>query len=230
MKEIKFSREDALKYSWDKTKENWVFFIGLTIIYTVLLTLPSFIGELVSLYVDEFLGFLVQAADFVIRIIIGIGFLKIFLKFIDNRKPRYRDLFAHYRLFFKYLGGNILYFLIVFGGTILLVVPGVIFALKFYFYSYNIVDKGLGPVEALKRSSELTSGVKWDLFFFMIILAGINILGFLALGIGIFFTIPLSTLAMVYVYRRLESAVRERTLSRALHSDSADSAQPDLPA
>ncbi|MEA3506627.1 MAG: hypothetical protein U9R36_03945 [Elusimicrobiota bacterium] len=200
----------------------------MLIIYALLLLALSLIAELTTTYVDEFLGFLVHAADFVIRIIIGIGFLKIFLKFIDNQKPRYSDLFAYHRLFFKYLGGNILYFLIVFGETILLVVPGFVFAVKFYFYSYNIVDKGLGPVEALKRSSVLTAGVKWILFFFLIILTGINLLGLLAFGAGLFFTVPLSALATVYVYRRLEECEASQILSRTLPGEQPESREPGL--
>ncbi|MEA3324508.1 MAG: hypothetical protein U9Q37_05135 [Euryarchaeota archaeon] len=60
--------------------------------------------------------------------------------------------------------GLILYGFIVVGGLILLTIPGIIWAIKFQFFDYLIVDKGLGPIDALEKSSEITRGVKWDLF------------------------------------------------------------------
>jgi hypothetical protein len=45
----------------------------------------------------------------------------------------------------------------------MLVVPGIYFALKYKFYDYLIVDKGMGPVETIKRSGVLTEGVKRNL-------------------------------------------------------------------
>ena len=106
-------------------------------------------------------------------------------------------------MFFKYLIGSILYGLIVFAGTILLIIPGIIWGIQFCFYDYFIIDKGLGPIEALKRSSAITRGVKWDLFVFSLILLGINLLGALCLLIGLFATIPTTMVAIAFVYRKL---------------------------
>ena len=57
-------------------------------------------------------------------------------------------------------------------------------------------------------SGVLTEGVMWNLVLFWLMLAGINILGMLALGIGLIVTIPLSWLATAYVYRRLQLQVQ----------------------
>ena len=105
--------------------------------------------------------------------------------------------------FFDYLIGSILYGLIVVVGLILLIIPGIIWAIKFQFFDYLIVDKGLGPIDALEKSSDITRGVKWDLFAFGILLAIINILGFLCLVVGLFVTIPVTLVAMAFVYREL---------------------------
>jgi uncharacterized membrane protein len=86
---------------------------------------------------------------------------------------------------------------------ILLIIPAIIWGIKFRFFSYFIIDKGAGPIEALKRSSSITMGAKWDLFLFGLLLIGINILGFLALVIGLFATIPTSMVAIAFVYRKL---------------------------
>jgi uncharacterized membrane protein len=71
------------------------------------------------------------------------------------------------------------------------------------FFSYFVVDQELGPIEALKRSAEITQGVKGDLFLLGLALGGINLLGAVALLIGLFATIPTAMLATAFVYRRL---------------------------
>jgi len=91
----------------------------------------------------------------------------------------------------------------VLGGTILLIVPGVIWAVKFQFFSYFIIDKGLGPIEALKKSSAITKGVKWNLLGFDLLIGGIALLGVLALLIGLLAAIPTAMIAMAFVYRKL---------------------------
>ena len=108
-------------------------------------------------------------------------------------------------LFFKYLIGSILYGLIVLGGMLLLIIPGIIWMIKFQFFSYLIIE-GLGPVEALKKSAQITRGAKRELFVFGFILVGITILGVLCLFIGLFATIPTTLLAVAFVYRKLLAA------------------------
>jgi uncharacterized membrane protein len=91
------------------------------------------------------------------------------------------------------------------GGLILLIVPGIYLGLKYQFFSYLIVDKELGVLDSLKESSQITQGVKWQLFGFSLALIGINILGALAFGIGLLVTIPLTVVAHVFVYRKLST-------------------------
>ena len=136
-------------------------------------------------------------------VIISIGMIRIALRLCDTGEREFADLFRPYRLFFKFLFASILYGLIVFGGMILLVVPGIIWAIRFQYYGYLVVDKGLGPMEALKGSSAVTQGVKWELFLFGLLIFAVNLLGVLCLGIGVFATAPTTMLATVYVYRKL---------------------------
>jgi uncharacterized membrane protein len=131
------------------------------------------------------------------------GLIRIAIRFCDNEKGGFADLFSCFPLVFKYLFSSILYVLVVFGGMILLIIPGIIWAIKFQFFSYFIVDRGLGPIEALKRSAVITKGVKWDLFVFRLLLMGINLLGVLCLLIGLFATIPMTMVAVAFVYRKL---------------------------
>ena len=80
------------------------------------------------------------------------------------------------------------------------------------FFKYLIIDKGLGPIEALKESRRITTGQRWQLLLFVLILALLNILGALALFIGLFVTMPVTMIAMAHVYRGLEHKASEMTL------------------
>ena len=93
--------------------------------------------------------------------------------------------------------------LIMFCGFLLLIIPGIIWAIGFQLAPYFVVDKGMDPLEALKKSWAATRGAKWNLFLFGLLLGLINMLGFLALMVGLLFTLPLSMVAMAYVYRKL---------------------------
>ena len=93
--------------------------------------------------------------------------------------------------------------MIVLSGIILLIIPGIIWSVKYSFVGYFIVDKGLGPIEALKESSLITNGAKQDLFLFWSLISVVNFLGVLAFFIGLFVTIPITVVAIGFVYRKL---------------------------
>ena len=99
----------------------------------------------------------------------------------------------------------VLYGLIVAGGLILLVVPGVYWAVKYAFATFLVVDRQIDPLTALRESGRITEGQRGRLFWFGLALLGINLLGAIAFGVGLFLTIPTSYLASAYVFRRLEA-------------------------
>lgn len=204
-----FSKKEALSFGWQTAKRNIVFFIVLLIIVGILSGVSNFVSSLLE---EDFFLFSL-AIDFVsgiASIILGMGVIKIALTFVDGGKGRLSDLFSQYRLFFKYLAGAILYGLIVFVGLFLFVVPGIIWGIKFQFYSYLIVDKGMGPIEALKKSGQITSGAKWNLFFFSLLLGLVNAVGVLLLGVGLLWSIPTSWVAIAWVYRKLLNQKRRQ--------------------
>lgn len=108
--------------------------------------------------------------------------------------------------FWKYVGTILLLALIVIVGFILLIVPGVILALMLWASVYLVLDKGLGPVAALKESRRMTKGNRWKLFLLSLAIIGINIVGFLALFVGLLVTGPVSMLASAHAYRKLSEA------------------------
>ncbi len=211
----KFSKGEALSFGWNTMKDNLGFLIGLLIVVMLIYSVPSAIGKWLTKSVPALSAF-IDIISWVLEMVIGMGLIRIALKFCDNEHGKFRDLFSCFPLFFKYLFSSIVYGLIVLGGVILLVIPGIVWAIKFQFFSYFIVDEGLGPIEALERSRTITTGVKWDLFVFGLLVGAINLLGALCLLIGLFATIPTTMVAMAFVYRKLLTPVEGIQTSETL--------------
>jgi uncharacterized membrane protein len=195
-----FSKKEAISYGFKLAKENLFFFVVLFVIVILVSAVISILSRLAAH--EPAFAFVLWLLQTIINLVIGIGVINICLKFLDNKKPKYKDLF-YYKPIVNYVLASIVEGLIVVGGFILLIIPGIFFALRLQFTCYLIVDKNLGPIEAIKTSWKITKGNAWSLFFFGILLGLINILGVLCLLVGLFITVPLSMLATTFVYRKL---------------------------
>ncbi len=138
-----------------------------------------------------------------LTLFLEIGFIKIVLKLIDGHKAQITDLWAYPQYLLRMIGASILYGLIVLAGLILLIIPGIYLALRFQFYSYYIIDKNAGAVDSLRMSWKVTERNLINIFLFELLLVGINILGAIALLVGLLVTIPLSLIAVTLLYRKL---------------------------
>lgn len=199
-----FSIEEAILSGWHVFKTRPWFFIGVTLLTAVVggigrglgnnATPPIFISLLFAV-----IWLVASIANF----ILSIGSQKIFLKSMAGEKPEFQEIFKHGNLFVPILLGAILYALIVVAGLIFFIIPGVFLALMYSFQYLLMIDKGLGPVAALKESARLTKGARWKLFFFGITLGCVNVVGALCLAVGLLVSIPVTNLAIVHVYRKL---------------------------
>lgn len=92
-------------------------------------------------------------------------------------------------------------------GFCLLVIPGIYWSIRLYMFPWVLVDKDVGPFEAMRQSWEMTRGSCWNFFLLALLLGAVNILGMIALLFGLLITVPLSIVAIGYVYRRLEEVM-----------------------
>lgn len=198
----KFSSKEAFRFGWATFKNNKAFllplFAGVAVIYIGLGAMQSFADEQ-----STGLSFVVSILDWLLRVSISIGLIEIPLMLMDGQKPDFGHLFSGFRHFVAYIVASLFYMLIVVGGFILLIVPGIIWALRFQFYGYLIIDKGMKPMQALRTSWAMTRGTTWDLFAFALIAGLINIAGALALMIGLLITVPVTLIALAFIYRKL---------------------------
>ena len=196
-----FSIKESIKYGWNKSKEHLEL-----ILFTTLLILA--VGSIAGGFGDHDKNnlSLIGVIAVIFGIIIRIGYNKIFLRIHDGETPKFTDIFKEYKTFWRYLGVSILYPLAVVGGLILIIIPGIIWAVRFSFSPIIVIDTKSGPVAAMKESYAITKGNFWKLVLFFFVMALLNLLGFVLFGIGLILSIPVSTMAYIYVYRKLTEA------------------------
>ncbi len=213
---------EAIRFGWEKMKKHFWFFVGLLILIWLVQVIPTgfaniFKHKLVVLYA------LFTILAWVLQIIVRMGTIKISLDVIDKGETNFGTLFACAHLFIRFILGTLIYFLIVLAGFVLLIVPGIIWAIKYQFYAYLIVDKNLSPMDAIKKSGEITAGNKGKLFWIGILFGLINIAGAICFLVGLFATIPTTLMAMSYIYRKL---MGESGVSEPAELPAQDQAQP----
>ena len=213
-----FSAGEAIKFGFNFFKANIGTFTELGITLLLLFILGGIIGFLLkktNITTNITINIIWLLVSIYLQTVVQIGFTKIILELYDGRSLTLSYLYSLYPLTLRYIGASILYGLMSLIGYVLLIIPGIIWSIKFGFYSYLIVDKNAGLIDSLKKSSALTQGVKMNLFLFYILLFLLNTVGLLALvigligllvwGIGLLVSIPTTIMATVYVYRKLLS-------------------------
>lgn len=195
-----FLISEAFRFGWQTTKSNLGFFF---LIFVIIFAVNSLFQFLTNSMDNTFFLFLLSLISFGVQLLLDAGIIKIGLKFASGLKAKIADLFSAYDVIFTYFFASVLYGLIVAGGLILFIIPGIMWAVRFNLYSYLILDKKMGALAALKESSRLTAGVRWDLLGFIILAALLNLAGFAALIIGLLFTVPTTLVAHASIYRKL---------------------------
>jgi len=204
-----FSTGAALRFGWETFKKRPWFLAGtIFLAYAVSWSVSSALQSPRIGGITAFVLFLVSVA---IGTLIAMGLTAFTLHAHDDMSKVSMEDLWHPQSFWNYLGASILTGLIVLVGLVLLIVPGIIFTLMFAFVKYLVIDRDLNPVAAMKESERITHGHRLELLLFFLALVGFNILGLLALAVGLLVTVPVSMLAIAHAYRTLAHAASEMT-------------------
>ena len=102
------------------------------------------------------------------------------------------DYFRGFEKFGDLLKLNLLILAVVVLGFAMLIVPGIYFAVSYVFAHFFMWFFDMEPAQAIRLSRKTVAGNFGQVFLLYLLLAGINLLGVLAFGIGILITMPLS--------------------------------------
>ncbi|MFA6043030.1 MAG: hypothetical protein WC786_05055, partial [Patescibacteria group bacterium] len=148
----------AFRYGWETLKKDFWYFIGISVLYGVITNIPNSKGTRSGFSI---LGIFISAW------LMG-GLYRLLLDYKDGKKQEFSVLFTQLKHYWRILGGSILVGLIVIGGLILLIVPGIIWGLRYMFTIMLIVDKNMDVGTAMHASAEMTQGIKGKLFVFVL--------------------------------------------------------------
>jgi uncharacterized membrane protein len=138
-----------------------------------------------------------------------VGYAKYCLDFVrgkkSERKSELKDIFGFAtKHFWTIFLVDLLVALIIFGGCILLVIPGIIFAIGHTFYQEVCVDNIDASIgEIISKSWQLTNGHKVDIFVLMLSFIGWTILAALTFGILYIWLFPYMLITFVLLYEQL---------------------------
>lgn len=193
-----FSSAEALRFGWRTTQANLRPLL-------ILSAFGGFLGLVGGALRDRGAGAgLLGIGIQVLQAGVALALIRLALRLHDGGSADFERPRELLEGFFPYVLTTALYGLVVACGTALLIVPGAIWAAQFAFAGFLAADARLDPLEAMRASSRLTRGVKWPLFVFGLTLAGVNLLGAMALGVGLLVTVPTTCLAAAFVFRRLQ--------------------------
>lgn len=85
-------------------------------------------------------------------------------------------------------------------------VPVIYLSIRFYFAPYLLVDRGVGPVEALKMSWKASYAVQGRIFLFVLLALLIMIIGLMCFIVGVLVSMIITMYAQAALYRQVFSA------------------------
>jgi hypothetical protein len=170
-----FSIKESIIEAYSLTKDNFLFFVKILFFILIL-------NIIFSLLIDFLFtknNLLKNIFNLLFSIFIEIGFIVISLKIYNKQKVEFNELFLNYKYFLNYFLAKMIYFILIFLGFILLIIPGIIIGLRLQFFNYLIFEKNFNIIESFKTSWKITKGSTLKLFLLSIILTLINLLGLL---------------------------------------------------
>ncbi len=202
---------NCINYGWETFKKRPWFLIGALVLACLISAVPSLFGphphvgpdgELIEPPITAF-HIIISIVSIVVSFLVAIGLTNFSIRAHDNVEGVQLSDLWYPKPFWSFAAAHIVAGIAIGIGFVLLIVPGVILMLGWSFVRYLIVERGLGPINALKESWRITKGHKWQLFLFGLALFGINLLGALAIGIGLLVSVPVTMIAVVHAYRTL---------------------------
>lgn len=168
--------------------------LGLAGLFAMGGRFASYLGNWLVLHV-----FVLIVLGMALRFAIYMVLDRVALDAVENKKTDFRDLVP---LFGTYVLAVVLFSALTFLGCILLLVPGIIWFIKYNFADLIVLDTGMDTLDAFKRSAQLTYGHKWYLLGVFLLALLLMIISVITV-IGPFVLMFAYMFSRAYIYRKL---------------------------
>ena len=235
MENVSFSQSMMFRKSWDFMKKQGV---TMVVLYLAFMAVSLFLGLISGNDVTSVRYILGNLLAAILSWGFGMGFGKLILNILDGMEPKMSVFLSIWSRAWTYLKLEILILsvIVVLGliafivadfaiktplvislfipllGYLILVGLSILLCwimIRISFAGMIILDTELGCRAALKRSWCITKGYEWKLILLYLSILLLNILGLLALVVGVFFTIVMSLFISTIAYRVLWALYRE---------------------
>ena len=218
-----FSIKEIFSQGWATFKKNTWFFVGATFALSVFSMIVNALTGNGSGFMG-LIGFLISLAA---STVVTIAYTRMALAATANEPLQWDSLWAPEHFWYM-LGTTILQGIIIVIGLVLLIIPGIVAALMLSMSQLTVVNKKLAPIAAIKESYRLTKGHLFQLFLFMVCVVLLNILGAIALLVGLLVTVPMTVIMVALIYRKL-MALQGAPIAAAPAPQSPQSETPSTP-
>lgn len=232
------SVNEILADAWQLAKKNKVILLGFTAVqFAFILMVTTILTSLLG--VASGAGVLIQNIILsLFDAFFTVAFYQVFFKVIDeDTDPEFPDFIPNLVkavnfLIVKLITGLVLVFIIAVISSVyfynkqdidtsnpfswdlipvyaLIAIPLIFLTIRLCFVVCFIVDQESGASESISQSWAITKGHFWFVTLLFLVMLGLNILGAMALFIGLLFTVPFSSLILITAYRHLVNNYNE---------------------
>lgn len=195
--------------AWAIFREHLGFVLAVFLIYALLT------GG-VNYFSDDLLGGLGSLIGIIIAGPVTAGAYAVALGLVRGEQPEIGEVFAGFREFGRALGVYILQSLAIVVGMILLIIPGIYIAVALAPAMYLVLNDSLGVTDTLRKAYAMTEGYRWQIFIVGLALILVNILGLIALIVGIIFTGAFSLLVGAVLFDELDKAYNAESVEYSM--------------
>ena len=110
-----------------------------------------------------------------------------FLEKLINENFEIKEIISGFNNYINVVLANLLTIALVGLGIIVFIIPGIFVLCRLAFVPYIVMDRNLGPVEAVQESWTMTKGYGWTIFGMGLLAIPIVIAGFLLMFVGVLF-------------------------------------------
>lgn len=215
--DYEFSVGAILSEAWAKTKgAKWTMQLALTlytVIYVLIALALSFLftgsfsltpkPEASSVVATILKGQLNSVLLMAITAPLGAGLLMLGVRRAVDAPIGATMILSHYNRFATLAITQVLFYIAMVIGFILLVIPGIYLSIALSLALPLVLDKKMGPMEALNTSRKAISKRWFGIAGLFLVIALLNVATVFTLFIGLIWTVPMSIIATGILYRNI---------------------------
>jgi uncharacterized membrane protein len=194
----------AISYGWNKFTAN----AGPLIVAVLFIWVVNFVVALIGVPITNrggiFVQFFWQLIGIAIGAIVSMGIVRMALALVKGEPIDMSMAIPSGPLIVPYAITGVIVSIVVGIGTLLCIIPCIIAATFLLFAHFAVLDEGLQPGDAIKRSIDLVKPHFGAVLGFMIVAFLVNLVGVILCFVGLLATIPLTIVAGAHVYRGLQ--------------------------